>query len=196
MKKLEAWFFKYRSYTPIPFLLAMMVYAVPNYWSMAAGLLLAAAGEGMRLWGVSWAGSETRTTGTVGGTFLIVSGPFAHVRNPLYVGNMLMYVGVGIMSFAAFPYLQVGALLFFALQYHLIVNGEEAYLRETFGQAYTEYCKNVPRFFPRLSAYKNPGVTQPPLSLREGLRSERRTLQAFGFVVLTIFTLWLLRRAS
>jgi len=126
--------FKYRSYTPIPFLLIMFFYANPNIWSILIGLIIAIAGEAIRIWGVCWAGSETRTTGGVGGSFLVISGPFGHVRNPLYVGNILMYTGLGIMSFALFPYLQILGLVFFYLQYMIIVKEEELYLEKTYGK--------------------------------------------------------------
>ena len=190
MSELAKKLFKYRSYTPIPFLLVMFFYENANVWSLIIGFIIALAGELIRLWGVSWAGSETRTTGTVGGVFLVISGPFAYVRNPLYLGNILMYLGLGIMSFALFPYLQIVALLFFMFQYNLIINEEEEYLRKTYGKAYEEYVKKVPRFIPRLFPYKANGIEQPVFKLNAGLRSEKRTLQAFGFVALTIFLLW------
>jgi protein-S-isoprenylcysteine O-methyltransferase Ste14 len=194
MSKIASKIFKYRSYTPIPFLLLMLLYENANVWSLIAGFITAAAGETLRLWGVSWAGSETRTTGTVGGTFLIVSGPFAYVRNPLYLGNLLMYLGFGIMSYSLFPYLQIIALLFFYFQYHFIVKEEEKYLAETFGSAYQDYSKKVPRFIPRFTRYKAEGVEQPPFNLKAGLRSEKRTMQAFAFVSITIFLLWFIGR--
>ena len=194
MSDLASKFFKYRSYTPIPFVLLMLFFINANIWSLIIGFGFALSGELIRLWGVSWAGSETRTTGSVGGTFLIVSGPFAHVRNPLYVGNIIMYFGLGIMSYALFPYLQIIALAFFVVQYHYIVKAEEGYLRQTFGRDYEAYTKNVPRFLPRLTAYKVVDVTQPPFNLKAGLRSERRTFQALGFISLLIIVLWFLRR--
>src|ERR1035441_3637571 len=123
--KLSEVFFKYRSYTPIPFIVVMLLYQNSNIWSLIAGIIIACMGEYLRLWGVSWAGSETRTTGNVGGTYLIISGPFAHLRNPLYLGNIMMYTGIGIMSFALFPWLQIAGLIFFSLQYHIIINEEE-----------------------------------------------------------------------
>lgn len=186
--------FEYRSYTPIPFLVLMVLYENANIWSLIIGFLIAVLGELTRLWGVSWAGSETRTTGTVGGAFLIVKGPFAHVRNPLYVGNILMYLGIGIMSFALFPYLQIVALIFFSFQYYYIVKEEENYLRNTFSNEYENYCKNVPRFLPRITKYKPGNIQQPPFSLKAGLRSEKRTLQAFGLVIITILLIWFIRR--
>lgn len=194
MKKIASFLFKYRSYTPIPFLLIMIFYENANIWSIIAGFIIALSGEMIRLWGVSWAGSETRTTGTVGGTFLIVSGPFAYVRNPLYVGNILMYTGIGIMSFALFPYLQIAGFLFFYLQYLFIVKQEEGYLEETFGEDFRNYIKNVPRFLPRLTPYRPGQVVQPEYDIKKGLRSDRRSLQALFFVSLTIVLLWFIGR--
>jgi protein-S-isoprenylcysteine O-methyltransferase Ste14 len=190
MQKLASKIFKYRSYTPVPFLIVMLLFQRANVWSLILGFIIAVFGEFMRLWGVGWAGSETRTTGAVGGTFLIISGPFGHLRNPLYFGNILLYLGIGIMSYALFPYLQIVALIFFAFQYYFIVKEEEGYLITAFGREYEEYVKNVPRFIPRLSSYKNAGVKQPPFNLKAGFRSERRTLQAFAFVTVTLIVLW------
>ncbi|MHB9013223.1 MAG: methyltransferase family protein [Ignavibacteriaceae bacterium] len=194
MSNIASKFFKYRSYTPIPFLLLMFFYEDANVWSLIIGFIIAVTGELIRLWGVSWAGSETRTTGSVGGTFLVVSGPFGRVRNPLYVGNILMYFGLGVMSFSIFPYLQIVALLFFFIQYHFIIKEEEGYLSKTYGKDYQDYLNNVPRFIPRFTRYKASNVEQPPFDLKAGLKSEKRTLQAFTLVSLTIFLLWFFRR--
>lgn len=194
MSKTASRFFKYRSYTPIPFLFLMFFFEDANIWSLVAGFLIALTGEFIRFWGVSWAGSETRTTGSVGGTFLIVSGPFAYVRNPLYVGNILLYFGLGIMSFAIFPYLQIIAIIFFFIQYHFIVKEEEEYLAKAYGKDYEEYVKHVPRFFPKLISYKVDKIEQPPLNWKGGLKSEKRTLQAFSLVTITILLIWFFRR--
>jgi len=167
-----------------------------NIWSLIAGFIIILLGEFIRLMGVSIAGSETRTTDKVGGTFLIISGPFAYVRNPLYVGNILIYTGAGIMSFAFFPYFQIAGLAFFLTQYYLIVLDEEEYLKVKFGDQFSNYMKNVPRFFPRITPYKDNRVEQPPFDLKEGLKSERRTFQAIFFVTLTIVAIWFFRRLS
>ena len=168
----------------------MVAFAKPTVTSLLVGFIIALLGELIRLWGVSWAGSETRTTGSVGGSFLIVSGPFAHVRNPLYVGNMMLYLGIGIMSFALFPYLQVAALIFFAIQYYFIVIEEEKYLKETFGEAYDDYATKVPRFFMKVIPYKPGSVEQPDYEFKKGLLSEKRTLQAFGIVTIILIIIW------
>lgn len=184
--------FRYRSYTPIPFLAVMVIVGTPTLFSIAGGLLVVLAGEGIRLWGVAIAGSETRTTGPVGGSFLITKGPFAYVRNPLYLGNILMYFGAGIM--ANTPVLAAIAFGYFFLQYSLIVSLEEEYLRKTFAEEFADYCKAVPRFFPAMKRYDGGGHAQPDVNWRRGIISERRTMQAIGFLTLVIIALWVIRQ--
>ena len=192
MNDIAAKIFKYRSYTPIPFVILMLIFENASITSLIIGFAIAVSGELIRLWGISWAGSETRTTGGVGGTYLVISGPFAHVRNPLYVGNILMYLGLGIMSMALFPYLQIVAILFFIMQYQLIVKEEEGFLVKKFRNDYQKYLANVPRFFPRVTKYKNVSIAQPNHSLSAGLKSETRSLQAFSIVALLIVLKWYL----
>ncbi len=192
MKSISKKVFKYRSYTPLPFLVLMLIFARPTLTSLIIGFVISAIGESIRLWGVSYAGSETRTTGEVGGTFLVVSGAFAHVRNPLYLGNILLYTGVGISSYALFPYLQIVAFFFFLFQYLLIVIAEEEYLSKTFGEQYEHYRRNVPSIIPRLTAYRNPGIVQPPLNIKAGLKSEKRSLQAFASITIILVLIYLL----
>ena len=175
--------FRYRSYTPIPFLVLIVIFSRPTAVSMLLGIVILAAGEAIRFWGVSIAGSETRTTGSVGGTYLITNGPFAYVRNPLYLGNMLLYAGVGVMSMALFPWLAIIAVACFYLQYYLIVTQEEQYPARTFGAEYETYRAYVRRFVPRMMPYVGPHAPPKQATFGEGLASERRTLQAIGLVV-------------
>jgi len=193
MSNISSIAFKYRSYTPIPFLLLMLIFQVSTPLTLIIGFAIALIGELIRFWGVSWAGSETRSTGGVGGTFLIISGPFAYVRNPLYVGNIFIYLGLGIMSYALFPYVQIIAILFFLFQYYFIVKEEEKYLKEKFKDEYSDYCKHVLAFLPRLYPYKNQNVVQPPHNPRAGLRSEVRSLQAFFSISILLVILWFIR---
>jgi len=193
MNNISSLAFKYRSYTPIPFLILMLIFQQSTVNSLIIGFAIALVGELIRFWGVSWTGSETRTTGGVGGTFLIISGPFAYVRNPLYVGNILIYLGLGIMSFALFPYLQIGAIFFFLIQYYYIVREEENFLKEKFKEKYEDFRNHVPAFFPRLTPYKNSNVVQPKYNSRAGFRSETRSLQAFLGISILLVILWIIR---
>ncbi len=185
--------FKYRSYSPLPFLLLMVIFQQPSLLTMITGFGLILLGEFFRLWGVSYAGSETRTTGGVGGTYLVISGPYAYVRNPLYLGNMLLYCGVGVMSNALFPYLLIAAFVFFYWQYWVIINTEEEYLVSAFGEKYNQYRKAVPRLIPSFFPYQNKDVQQPSYNLKAGLKSERRTLQAISSVVIIIIIYYVVK---
>jgi protein-S-isoprenylcysteine O-methyltransferase Ste14 len=178
--------FKFRSYTPLPFVVLMLIFQKAGIESMLIGFGIIVIGEYFRLWGVCYAGSETRTTGNVGGTFLVVSGAYAYVRNPLYIGNMLIYFGVGIMSMALFPFLQIAAIAFFFFQYTIIINEEEAFLRSKYGKNYENYCESVPKLIPNGKKYMNPGLEQPPFNIQAGFRSEKRTLQAVAIIILLI----------
>lgn len=169
----------------------MVYFAEPTVLSVVLGLVVIALGELLRLWSVAIAGSETRTTGPVGGTHLITTGPFAYVRNPLYVGNMLIYTGVGMMSNALFPWLMIVALGYFFFQYFLIVSLEEEHLSTAFGETFRLYFAAVPRFIPRLTPYAGGASGQPELNWSKGLRSERRTLQAVALIVCVLGIRWL-----
>jgi protein-S-isoprenylcysteine O-methyltransferase Ste14 len=184
--------FKFRSYTPLPFIVLMVIFQKANIVSMILGFILIIVGEFFRLWGVSYAGSETRTTGNVGGTYLVVSGAYSFVRNPLYVGNMLMYLGVGIMSMALFPYLQIIAILFFFFQYTVIIKEEEAFLQSKYGKSYENYCEAVPKLIPSLKSYQNQNLDQPAFNFKAGLSSEKRTLQAITIIILIVIIRYIL----
>ena len=180
-------FFKYRSYTPIPLAAVILYNAQPTNAYVVLGLIFIILGESIRFWAVSYAGGVTRTT-TVGAATLCTAGPFAHTRNPLYIGNMLMYNGIVLIAGASniFSMLML-TWLFFIIQYFLIINLEEQTLTRIFGTAYLDYTKNVPRLFPRLFRWKSDDNRQP-MTLLKTLRSEKRTLQNIVLFLIIIYT--------
>jgi protein-S-isoprenylcysteine O-methyltransferase Ste14 len=185
--------FEYRSYTPIPFVIAMLFFAKPSLGSMAFGFVVLVIGELIRLWGVSYTGSETRTTGAVGGSKLVTNGPYAHVRNPLYLGNILIYTGFGVMSMALFPWLLILAVIFFVIQYYLIITAEEGYLTKAFREEFRDYCAQVSRFYPRIVPYDLEKQSKIRRNLEEGIHSEKRTLQALAISIVVLAVIWILR---
>ena len=184
MRDLRDTLFTYRSYTPIPFLVLGLIFGQPTATSMIAGLILAILGESLRFWGVGHASYETRVTGSVGAPRLVVSGPFAYLRNPLYLGNMMLYTGFGVMS--NLPLLIIATALWFIFQYHMIVLREEEFLAKEFPEEYARYRAAVPRFFPRLTAY--PEDRDGRIQWDVAVRSERRTFQAFTIALLLMGT--------
>jgi protein-S-isoprenylcysteine O-methyltransferase Ste14 len=143
-------------------------------------------GESIRMWAVSYAGGETRTR-RVGAPALCSSGPFAFVRNPLYLGNMFMYLGIVFIAGSANIWLMVATTVaFFLIQYSLIVSLEEETLGAIFGQEYEEYRKNVPALFPRHTRWDTRDKRKPA-SMLKTIKTEKRTLQNVIFILLLIF---------
>src|SRR5690606_9058312 len=94
-----------------------------------------------------------------GGRALHVVGPYARVRNPLYVANALITAGLALL--AAGPHAAVSAVALVVMIYHAAVRHEEAALSAAFGDEYREYRRQVPRWLPRLRAS---ALTRPPPS--------------------------------
>lgn len=119
--------------------------SAPGRTLLAAGLAMVALGQGLRVLTI---GLRYIKRGGKKGRFyaddLVTEGIFAHCRNPLYVGNIL--IGLGFLGVAGNPWaLGVGgALILWA--YSLIVGGEERYLAGRFGEAYRAYCRETPRW--------------------------------------------------
>jgi protein-S-isoprenylcysteine O-methyltransferase Ste14 len=178
MNRLGKLFFKYRSYTPIPFLVLMLVFFNGTIPSMIIGALLVAVGEIIRIWGISYVGEKSRITKSIIVDELVIEGPYAYVRNPLYVGNIIIYFGFAVFSFALFPYLLIITMLWFSFQYRMIAIVEEEHLMNQFGNLYAKYKNGVPRFIPRFSPFNLEQKKRITPFLDVALKSERRTFQA------------------
>jgi Phospholipid methyltransferase len=79
---------------------------------------------------------------------LVTTGIFSHCRNPLYVGNILVGIGMGVASNSVLFFSVITPLIIFT--YIAIVAAEENFLRGKFGQAYDEYANDVNRWLPNL----------------------------------------------
>ncbi len=183
-------FFKYRSFTPIPLILAALVFAETSVFSFVAGLIVALTGESIRIWSLRYAGSATRTTGEVGADVLVTSGPYGYLRNPLYLGNFMLSFGILIMAWPWMPWLMFIFLALFYVQYAAIISLEEDFLHKKFGLLYQEYENNVPRMLPRLRSWGR--GDRKPTPLKKAFRTERNSLQSFSIVTVAILLRWLL----
>jgi protein-S-isoprenylcysteine O-methyltransferase Ste14 len=113
------------------------------------GILVALAGQALRIAVIGYVyiirgGRNQR----VYAEDLVTQGFFAHSRNPLYLGNFVVLLGLFIIYNN--PWVYVLGIGFFGLGYVAIVAAEEAYLGEKFGEAYARYMRDVPRWLPRL----------------------------------------------
>ena len=123
----------------------ILLLAHPTRHSVLAGLPLVVAGQLLRFWAVGCIGRYRGEQ--VGAQKLATWGPYAFVRNPLYVGNGLIGLGWGIM---AGPWATlVFVVTFFLLYTVLIVPHEESFLLEHFGVEYRQYRERTGAFFPK-----------------------------------------------
>ena len=130
----------------------LAAFGKPSATSVAVGLPLAIAGELVRCWAVGYSGVTTRGD-EVMAPKLVTAGPYAHVRNPLYVGNFITALGFSIAftgknTLAQKIALIGGSLGVMAGVYATIIPHEEQFLRSQFGTAFERYCETVPPLIP------------------------------------------------
>jgi protein-S-isoprenylcysteine O-methyltransferase Ste14 len=205
MTHLGGWLFRHRTIIPLPLAIAVLLLrigeALPSKWLIASGIGLTLTGEAIRLWAVHHIGAISRTRSDRLGP-LIAAGPFAVVRNPLYLGNIALWAGFAMA--ARLLWLVPVIVVLLAVEYHAIVRWEEQGLEARYGDEYRAYAARVPRWFPTLHyrGHGGPGgenqqdrssaSSVPPVverfSWRETLFSERGTLIA---IAAGFFLLWL-----
>lgn len=160
MVSIGNFFFKYRNWIFILFYAALFIPSWPlfspeyfgeNYyiWPIVTGLIITITGQLIR--GLTIGLAYIVRGGKEGKPYaegLVTSGIFRHCRNPLYVGNILMLLGVGILANSLVYTVIVMPMFLFI--YQAIVLAEENFLRGKFGAAFDQYCKRTNRWIPDL----------------------------------------------
>src|SRR6185295_12265592 len=118
--------------------LVALVLAQPNLFSFLLGGLLAVAGEALRVWASGHIEKTER---------LATGGPYAHTRNPLYLGSVLVGLGVALASWRIEAAVVAG--LYFVAFYPAVIYEESTFLRGKFGADYDLWAQFVPIFLPR-----------------------------------------------
>lgn len=145
--RIGAVLFRHRGWLPVPFLLVpLLAHGTADAMNWILGAVLIVFGEAIRLAGVAAAGTETRRRSRTVHR-LVTYGIFAWMRNPLYVGNFLIWMGFTVIS-GVLWFIPV-AIVLFAIEYTLIVRYEEGVLESTFGEEYLRYKQRTSRWFPR-----------------------------------------------
>ena len=121
-------------------------------------------GAMLRIWAVSHPGRHTRSR-TIKAPSLATAGPYAFVRNPIYLANFL--IGLGLVVLAEAIILIPVYFIAFGLPYRKIVHQEERFLRKKFGDDFRRYCENVPRWLPRLNNNSRSFSFGPNFHLKE-----------------------------
>jgi protein-S-isoprenylcysteine O-methyltransferase Ste14 len=116
----------------------------------AVGLCLVLLGLGVRAWSAAFAGRHTRSS-EIEGSKLATAGPYAHVRNPIYLGSVIL--GIGMVLMIGDKRLLTLCMLTFLALYFGLIPAEEEFLSQKFREEYERYCRNVPRLLPRLTPW-------------------------------------------
>lgn len=166
---------------------ALVIFGRPSALSIALGVPLAFAGELVRCWAVGYSGKTTRND-VVTAPELVTAGPYAYVRNPLYLGNFATAAGFAIAftgsnAPAERAALIVAALAVMAAVYATIVPHEEQFLRAQFGKAFERYCSSVPRIVPKLGPAPGGNGTWRRNVL---LQAESKTFVLFGVMLVAL----------
>jgi protein-S-isoprenylcysteine O-methyltransferase Ste14 len=151
-------------------------------WLDAIGLGAVILGLGLRFWVM--ATSSVRRSGVrrrVVAPTLYADGVYAWCRNPLYVGNAVILIGLATLFDSR--WMTFGALPIALVAIGSIVAAEERVLTRSFGERYREYCATVPRFLPR----HWPRVTASAIDWRRGLRKEHGTIFAAAWAAIVLF---------
>jgi len=166
---------------PAGWLLGLVVLALarPTPLSMALGAPLVLAGEAIRV----WASGHIEKTQK-----LATGGPYAHCRHPLYVGSVLLALGVGVASSSLWVVLAVAA--YFLAFFPSVMREETDFIEKKFPQEFAAWSAEVPPFWPRL-APGGPRSSRFEWS-RVSLNREWRTVLALPVVAVLLYTRTLL----
>ena len=163
MIKIGDFFFKYRNWLFIVLYLLLFIPSPPLFseqwfgphfylWPIVTGLVVTITGQLTR--GLTIGLAYIIRGGKDGKVYaedLVTGGIFQHCRNPLYVGNILMLFGVGILSNSLLYMIVVMPIFLFI--YHTIVLAEENFLGNKFGEEFKKYCSQVNRWLPNLKGF-------------------------------------------
>lgn len=175
-------FFRYRnSIFPVLFALAALVgrprligSPALDAFLVGCGVAVAVLGQAVRLVTIGYEYIERGgKAGKVYASRLVQGGVYALTRNPMYLGNGLIAIGMTMVAGA--PLIYLVALPFFLFVYGAIIAAEEAYLRRQFGAEYDAYCARVPRLLPSWRNVRS-ALAGHPYDWRCAVRKELSTI--------------------
>jgi protein-S-isoprenylcysteine O-methyltransferase Ste14 len=112
----------------------------------------------IRTWGTAYLKNDVVRDSVVRAERLVADGPFRYVRNPLYLGSLMMAAGIGLMASPIGWLVLMAGIVFAMLR---LIGREEAFLLEKQGEAYRAYLERVPRLAPSLRPRVPAGGNRP-----------------------------------
>ncbi|PZQ43450.1 MAG: lipid A phosphate methyltransferase [Micavibrio aeruginosavorus] len=126
-------------------------------------------------------GTSGRNTKEQRADSLNTTGMYSIVKNPLYLGNFIVILGV-LLSFKVWWFILIGSMAYW-IYIERIIATEERYLAQKFGDDYTSWAVKTPFFFPKFSLWQKP---DRPFNLKKVLRAEYNGVMVVGSAFLVI----------
>jgi len=138
------WFYRFRSALVSPPLVFAFFYFSheAKEWVWPVGISVFLIGFMLRLWAQQHLHYRLRVR-----KHLTITGPYKFVRNPVYIGNIL--IGLGATLVSKLVWMVPITLLWYVIIYGFVIRHEESRLLEKYGEAYRAYMSEVPRWVPR-----------------------------------------------
>lgn len=156
-----------------------------SIWYLLLCIAVAAAGQVIRIISVGYAadGTSGRNTKRQVADEINQTGIYSILRNPLYLGNLLMWLGAAL--YTRIWWLVLAVFIIFWLYYERIILAEEDYLLNKFGAGYIAYTEKVNCIIPSLKNYQ---PNQYMFRIKKALRQEYSGVYAL-FLVFTVLEL-------
>ncbi len=169
-----AFFARWRVRLGYPLAIVVLLLARPTLQSILAGAAIGTAG----LWVRATAAGHLHKQ-----EILTVTGPYAFTRNPLYLGSFILVIAAAIAAHSWWSALILFA--YFALFYSFVMRREERELYQHHGEAFKEYARSVPLFFPRVASAKIASGSAAAFSFAQ-YKKNREYRAAIGFLLLLL----------
>jgi protein-S-isoprenylcysteine O-methyltransferase Ste14 len=191
LEKTGEYFFRWRSYLPL-FMAVLFIPALAHFrypfadqrldlaWD-AGCLAVALLGQIVRFFTVGFVprGTSGRNTKGQVADALNTTGLYACVRNPVYLGNFIIWFGLSL--FMKSVWFAAIIILFFTIFYERIIFTEETFLRQKFGDAFIQWADSTPVIIPRFRNWRPPAL---PFSWKSAIKREYGTF----FAIIATFT--------
>ncbi|MEJ7780315.1 MAG: isoprenylcysteine carboxylmethyltransferase family protein [Daejeonella sp.] len=198
MESQGTWLFKYRGILPlIIFIIGALIFlrneSDPSFWIVEGTsyeityelgcLMVSLLGFAIRIYTVGYSANNTsgRNTERQVADALNTKGIYSIMRNPLYVGNFFMWLGIAMLT--GDFWFTVSFILFYFLYYERIIFTEEQFLRKKFGETYLLWAASTPVIVPQFKSFIK---SDNEFSWKKVLRQEKNGFAAL-FLIFCVF---------
>ena len=170
----RAWAAHHRVHVGIFFAIFYVALSRPSPERFLFGAALVIAGEAIRVWACGH---------LVRNKVLTRHGPYSRLRHPLYLGSLLIGIGLALLAQHVFIWLAAFGLLYLGF-YLPAMYIEELRLQSLFGAEYQEYMEEVPRLIPRLGRTHGwPDQTTPETGFSWEISRQNRELRTVAVML-------------